>query len=133
MELSLDRMFEDVRKIVEQHKDEAEKITKEAADLALQNVAKRAPQRKKQYTGKRANRVPGSFAKGFKLLKRYRAGVNTYTITNDPEYNMVHFLVDGTDDRETKNGANRGKLKADAFLVEAFDETVAVIEAKYKI
>ncbi len=127
------QVISDVRDIIEQNKKEADNIIREAADIALKKTSEKAPKRKERYTGKRSNRVPGKFARGFEIIKKYMAGFKTYTIENTLEKSLTHLLVDGTKQRQTKSGANRGELQENNFLEDVYAETVSTIEAKYKL
>lgn len=130
MELDLSEMMKDVRRIVEQEKERADEIVESMAKSAHQKIVQKAPVKMTPYTGKRSYRVPGDYKRGWEVESKYSVGQKCWIVKNDKEPKLVHLLESGTGWRQTKKGANRGRVIARPHIRPAFDETVIQYEKK---
>lgn len=116
------KVFADIKGIVKAEQDNAKNIIENLAGDVQKRVQQKSPKSPKKYK---------KYAKGWKVKKEHEYGNTYFVVTNTTKPQLTHILENGTVQRKTKSGANRGAVKKQPHIRPAFDEVVAEYENKY--
>ena len=129
MEIDFSSVMDDIRRIAQAEQKDAEQLVEEMAREACRKVVKKSPVRRSPYPGERKT-IPGQYQKGWTVEKERRYGSSVFVVKNDKEPSLTHILEDGTDERETRSGERRGRVRKHPHIRAAYDETVAEYDTK---
>lgn len=124
-------VFADISKIVADEKNNANRIIEDLANESCQRVIETSPVKDTPYTGKNKKRKVGSYKKGWIVKTELKYGEKRFIVTNKKEPELTHLIENGSVERATKRGKNRGKMPKLSHIRRSFDETVAKFENKY--
>ena len=121
----------DIEALKNKGEKEANEILENMGKDALSRVKESSPVFKGEYSA-RNSRTPGEYKNGWRLKKENKYGIKVRRITNEKAPSLTHLIENGTTQRFTKSGANRGVMTPkQAHIRRSFDEVSQEYENKY--